>query len=423
MVAIPPPAPPTRRFFRWKIAALVALLLALLGGAAELGIRWLAERRWTAMKARWHARLEEARALGLNRPPLRGTALEGNAWPDYTLALQEVRTLYDLESRAALNYIKEGSPAQRVLVLKVLERHPVILDAVRRGTRRANVNLALEWKEGALALPGRHGTATVAALALCQARFLADAGHCREAVELLLDACRFAGDLDHTEDMAPAFGDLADLVQSGRLSPGELEQLGQELELLDRGFPRRSRRMELDFLSFGSLFITSGGSVTLQIVAYGADPEASLWRFGFSGRLMKTDAFDAIGGAVKHLGDADERPWIESRDLLRKVSAELAAGGNPISQAAPEEVLGSDLPNRGHRAQLRLLRVVAHYRSTGEVLDLEDPFGTRLLTRRSDDTLRVWSVGAEGRDHGGVGAFEFDPEGKDAKDIVLELRR
>jgi hypothetical protein len=421
--ALSPPAPPTRRLFVWRLAGLAAVLVALLWGAGALGIRWLAERRWTAMKSRWQALREEARARGLNRPPLRGAALEGNAWDDYTPALQEVRTLYDLESQAAPRYLKEGSPAQRGLVLKVLDRHPLLLESIRRGAQRMNVNLALEWKEGALALPGRHGSATLAALAVCQARFLVDAGRSGEAVELLLDTCRVAGDLDHPEDMVLEFEELAELVQSGRLSRAELEGLGRELELLDRGFPRRGHRMALDFLSFGSLCLKSGGSITLQIVAYGADPDAALWRFGYSGRLMKADAFDTIGRAVQQLSDADERPWTESRELLQAISRDLASSGNPITQAAPDDLLGSDLPHRGHRAQLRLLRVATHYRATGEVLDLEDPFGARLLTRRDGDTLRVWSVGAEGLDHGGTGAFGFDREGKDAQDIVLEIRR
>ncbi len=138
---------------------------------------------------------------------------------------------------------------------------------------------------------------------------------------------------------------------------------------------------------------------------------------------MKTAAFDAIGRAVTQLAEADERPWIESRDLLKDLNRELSTSGNPISQAAPDELLGSDLLHRGHRAQLRLLRVATHYRATGEVLDLDDPFGTKLQTRGNGDALKVWSVGAEGKDHGGTGGFGFDRDGKDAKDIVLEVRR
>jgi len=127
-----------------------------------------------------------------------------------------------------------------------------------------------------------------------------------------------------------------------------------------------------------------------------------------------------IAAAVKRLGEADERPWAESKDLLKCLSAELAAHPNPIIQTAPEEVLASDLLHRGHRAQLRLLRMAAHYRATGEVLDLDDPFGGKLVRSLANDTLRVWSVGPEGKDHGGSGSFHFDPE---VKDVLIEVRR
>lgn len=166
--------------------------------------------------------------------------------------------------------------------------------------------------------------------------------------------------------------------------------------------------------------VRTGRSITVQLVGLHADPEDALWRYGFSAHLMKAEAFATIAAAVKQLQSADERPWAESRDLLKKLSAELAAHRNPIIQTAPEEVLVSDLLHRGHRAQLRILRVAAHYKATGELLDLDDPFGGKLLRHQSEDSLKVWSVGPECVDHGGIGSFHFDP---DVKDIVLEVRR
>ena len=45
--------------------------------------------------------------------------------------------------------------------------------------------------------------------------------------------------------------------------------------------------MFLDFVALGSLLIKSGGTITLQLVGVGADPEESLWRFGFSGVAIR----------------------------------------------------------------------------------------------------------------------------------------
>lgn len=412
--------PLPRRRPWWKIAAAAFVLLLFLWGVSAATIGLVADSRWAAMKDRWKVLLEEARARERSRPALRGEPPPGNAWDDYSIALREVRTLYDLESRAAKIYLESGSGADRALVEKVLVRHASIIDAVRRGASRVDASLGLEWKEGALTIPTRHGTAIVARMAVCQARFFAEKGRYREAMELLVDTCRFAGDLDHVEDMEPEFRELNSMIESGLLGRAELEQLDRELDILDRGFPRRGHRVFLDFVALGSLFIKSGGTITPQLVGLGADPEDALWRFGFSGRLMKTDAFDLTVGAVRRLIEADDRPWPEARDLLQQLNAELGASRNPIARTAPDELLRSDLAHRGHRAQLRLIRTAARYRATGELLELPDPFGDKLKSRLADDALKIWSVGTEGKDHGGVGNFSLDA---DAQDILLEVRR
>jgi len=411
---------PKRRISFWTGAALGLGALILAWGIAALAIHFVAERRWTAMKADWQSLLEEVRRRGQSRPPLRGDPLEGNAWEDYAVALAEVRSLYDLESQAAPRFLKEEPQSNRKLVEHVLAKHPSLIESVRRAALRSQVNLSLDWKEGALTLPSRHGSATVAPLAVCRSRFLAEEGRYADAAQLLVETCRFAADVDHVENLELPFDDLRELLRGGHLKGEDLTRLDRELELLDQEYPRRGHRAALELVALGAQFLKTGHSITVQLVGLRADPEDALWRYGFSAHLMKAEAFATIAGAVKQLQDADERPWTESRDLLKRLSAELAAHPNPIIQTAPEEVLASDVLHRGHRAQLRLLRVAAHYQATGEVLDLGDPLGGKLVRYLANDTLKVWSIGPEGLDHGGVGSFHFDPE---VKDIVLEVRR
>jgi hypothetical protein len=414
---------PPRRYFTWKRALAVIVAAALVWAAAAFLVRRLAEHRWADMKTRWQGLRDEARSRDRLRPPLRPDPLPGNAWDDYSLVIREIRTLYELESQAARAYLESGSGADRVLVEKVLARHPSIIDALRRGVRRSDASLALEWKEGALILPNRYGTAVVARLAVCQARFLAESGRLRDAIELLVDACRFAGDLDHVEDMEPELRELHAMIDSRRLSRADLEQIDRELEIVDAGFPRRGHRVSLELVALGSLLIYTGGTITPQLVGLGADPEESLWRFGFSARLMKADAFEKIADAARRLSEADERPWAESRDLLAALNAELGGGANPIARIAPDEILRSDLIHRGSRAQLRLIRTAARYRATGDILELEDPFGERIKSRPEEDSIKFWSVGPQGRDHGGVGAFSVDAEGREEQDLLLRVRR
>jgi hypothetical protein len=220
--------------------------------------------------------------------------------------------------------------------------------------------------------------------------------------------------------MEPEFRELNSMIESGLLGRAELEQLDRELDILDRGFPRRGHRVFQDFVALGSLFIKSGGTVTPQLVGLGVDPEDALWRFWYSGRLMKTHAFDVTVSAVQQLIEADERPWLEAKEIFQRLTKELGASTNPIARTAPEELLRSDHAHRAHRAQLRLIRTAAHYRASGEVLELSDPFGDKIRNRLTEDALKVWSVGTEGKDHGGLGRFSVDADGQD---ILLEVRR
>jgi len=411
---------PRRRIPAWTWAALLLGVFLAAWAVGAVAVHFMAESRWAAMKADWQALLEEIRQHGRSRPPLRGESIEGNAWDDYAVALAEVRSLYDLESQAAPRYLQEAPQSNRKLVERVLARHPGMIESVRRAALRRQVNLSLDWKEGALTLPSRHGSATVAPLAVCRSRFFAEEGRLGDAAQLLVETCRFAADIDHVENMELPLDELRELLRSGVLKGDDLVRLDQDLELLDREYPRRGHRAALELAALGAQMLRTGRSITVQLVGLHADPEDALWRYGFSAHLMKAEAFATIAAAVKQLQGADERPWAESRDLLKKLSAELSSHPNPIIQTAPEEVLVSDLLHRGHRAQLRILRVATHYRATGELLDLDDPFGGKLRRHPSEDGVKIWSIGPECVDHGGIGGFHFDP---DVKDIVLDVKR
>ena len=71
-------------------------------------------------------------------------------------------------------------------------------------------------------------------------------------------------------------------------------------------------------------------------------------------------------------------------------------------------MVGAHRASREGRAHLRMLRVLH-----GGAARLDDPFGGKLLS----DGAKVWSVGADGIDGGGAGAWNPALTG----DIVLEL--
>jgi hypothetical protein len=62
--------------------------------------------------------------------------------------------------------------------------------------------------------------------------------------------------------------------------------------------------------------------------------------------------------------------------------------------------------------------MAAHYLATGAFVELKDPFGASL--RHSDPglPLKIWSVGRDGVDQGGLGDWSSE-----SRDLVLELDR
>jgi hypothetical protein len=65
--------------------------------------------------------------------------------------------------------------------------------------------------------------------------------------------------------------------------------------------------------------------------------------------------------------------------------------------------------------------MAAHYRATGEFLELEDPFGGMIRRGENGCRWKLWSIGPDGIDQGGVAQKDdlHDP----ILDIVLEMDR
>jgi hypothetical protein len=98
--------------------------------------------------------------------------------------------------------------------------------------------------------------------------------------------------------------------------------------------------------------------------------------------------------------------------VVQRVGAEILAeargSDNQIVENMIGGLLGSHRASREGLAHLRMLRVLH-----GGAAGLNDPFGGKLLS----DGAKVWSVGGDGIDGGGAGAWRPAPTG----DIVLEL--
>jgi hypothetical protein len=201
---------------------------------------------------------------------------------------------------------------------------------------------------------------------------------------------------------------MQSLLIHGRLSPEDCRQMAGELGQLDATFPRLGPLLLSKLEYFGTWMLNEGSLEELRglgCVPRGAKIEAG-WREAFSRRLFLAAAFDRTDALVTGLLAADEGSAPDEAARRSKLAADLGDTGNWLFKSfARLERMPDSRPFRQLRSRLRLLRIAAHYRATGEILELDDPLGTKLFHKVEVDSLRVWGSG-----------IDFNSE-----DIVLEI--
>jgi hypothetical protein len=428
---------PRRRIARWKILLGIIGSVALVIGSLALGVRWAAERRWAEMKSGLLKVLHEEMARPTERPVLRGFPEPGNAWDDYDQALTMVGRLKGLD-RNLLDSFYDRRPVRpsRARMESILAPIQPALTHLRNGAGRARAQFHSRDENGVeiRALKG-YLASGLGRLAAVRARFLADDGKAREAAELLLDFGQFVRDVSHVEHRLVKYSwtnheellldELSAMIRSGRLPPGMLIQVDRELEILDRSTrpfgpmdPSDLLRLGFGYLESDNLFreIRSGNNGDDDRIApWGA------WRYGFSDRLMVADAVAEGSDWLRACRSLRPASWEEVRRAQRAFEERAKSSPNPVVRAHVRWA-GNWWPiTRIAQARLRLLRMAAVHKATGEFLELEDPFGGTLRHAESGCRYKLWSVGHDGNDDGGEGAFK--PTATHAQDIVLEIER
>jgi hypothetical protein len=404
----------------WKVLGVFLGVLALLVGLTALWIRSVTERRWAAMERETRALLEEAKARDTARAALRGEPVEGNAWDDYRKAFQAGLAI---RSDVLAEYLLNRPTADRAAVQSIVVAEAATLEALRQGARKSHARRPVKWEQGEIPSMSYSAALNLAQLAACQARLLSEAGRLREASDLILDAGRMFGEaaIDSTSELEAfslkAYGLVLDklrsIVLNGRMSAEDHSELSRQLELLDRSLPRTAHSIANESMTMGFAFMTSPGDT--EGWAEASEVARSSWRFGFSIRLMQADAFEDSRAFWKRAAELDEKPWSEVVAGVERLQQEVIPGRNPLTYR-PRGLLSCFLEGRLRRAQIRLLRVAAHYRALGKALELDDPFGGKLLTERSGKKLKAWSVGPEV-------PVEGAPRKPPPADLVLEVER
>jgi hypothetical protein len=327
-------------------------------------------------------------------------------------------------------FVDRTPKADRAKVEAALARHGAALDGLRQGAMRADGVYRLKWEEGFSAdIPGLLQSQNLTSLAVCRSRLLIEEGKNREAAELLLDTCQFAHDLGTNQMLISemisnalygiALEELHELVLHGNLSGADLGEIARELEILDHSYPKNGHSLMNEAMLAGYSLLKTDENLRELATGMNGRPEWDYyaWRALVPQRLIRADAFFTELEYMKRFAEADEQSWAASEAVVLNCQAEMAKLKNPVSRVLVPGLTGTSRAGRDRRTQLRLLRVAAQYRATGEILELDDPFGAKLLSSVQGRMLKVWSVGSNGVDDGGKG--QWNPVR--GPDIVLDV--
>ena len=420
---------------KWKLLLTgFAVFFAFLGGAGL----WFSsvERRWGEMKTQLVVILREELARPSKRAVLRGVATEGNAWDDYEKAFavgasvkgmnwDEVWKVVNRDPKADLAAVEKLLPAYNAFVFKDLTS----------GAGRTRAEFLYRSPEGDPTKSFNSASPSmITSMAVCQARLLANHGKGREAAELLLNVGQLSRDLGFSGPyiyrwipygiLDLSLDELRALVLSGALSRDDLLEVGRELEILD-GSSRVVGPLEpLDVMELGFEFLEAEDlSMALRMNSrnnnyIGVQPWEG-WKYGFSNKLMVAKAIEEAMSYAKEASKAHSLPWKEFSRIWNDLNNRMAESRNPVVREFVTRWAWVDVLARQVRARLRLLRIAAQFRATGEILELEDPFGARLLHQGNGTHLKLWSLGKDGVDDPGSGQWKEEH----GKNIVLDVDR
>jgi hypothetical protein len=118
-------------------------------------------------------------------------------------------------------------------------------------------------------------------------------------------------------------------------------------------------------------------------------------------------------GWVDRFAQADALPYREELKIREAISAEAEQSHNALSSII-DSFLGQCSQQRDWLTQVRVARIAVHYRLTGDILDLADPWGGTFQFIEEAGTLRVlWKVASGNSSYGYPYRIEMSVPGPD----------
>lgn len=307
-------------------------------------------------------RVERLREDAMRRQPADG----GADWADYDAALRLILSSKD-------------------------PHHADVDDRVFRHLRAASRGPAVRPERSTLSDHILAPFAAIQNLSLNRSREELSKGRVREAAETLLDLLRLSQNLSvlgvpdielHVMDLTrTTLDDLQALIKGPSTSSEDLSFIEAGLEALDRRAPPYFQGDLWDVVAFGELLL-SGKPLP--------NAEARHARYLYSERLMKASAYAEAEDLIRLALRVEDKPYAEATRELTALFEGPRTSRNPLTKGWVTPYSGR--LKREQRAELRLLRMAARFRRTGEMLDLEDPRGDRLSHERSGHGMKAWSA-------------------------------
>ena len=245
-----------------------------------------------------------------------------------------------------------------------------------------------------------------------------------------LDIARFALDLGQNTNISfvsiseSAWEDsltaLRDLIKADFVDLHILDQMDRELAMLDTTTPCFGGSLLNAVAEEGDRLMREDPCFKVyDLATVQRSPIKPTWRYFYSIKLFKVDVFSRFEEFARVMFESEHKPWSEAVQAFSRLDSALEQHPNPadlpfLHNQRQLRYLGRDI-----RTRIRLLRVAVRYLATTEILDLEDGYREKLRHEVAGGRLKVWSMGRDCVDHGGVG--DWKPAG--GRDVVLEVER
>jgi hypothetical protein len=399
-----------KRLSGMKIFGLISGAVLLLLLATALWMKLAVDRSWAEWDQELKATIAAERARSGERPVLWGEPTPGNAWDEYDLALAAIPKQSGGRGVGEILDPKHDDKPDGALAR--LPQYASSIAHLRAGAHRASSRKDYEWeKAGGAATPSFAAVNQIPWYVLLEARVQAKEGRPSEAVGEILDVMQFGRDfasdgpiISHTLGsmvLGGALLEARDLLTSGVMDAPSRERLEHGLRTLLGEFPTSEDAMLRECIFMDSaLHEVAGPNFATGSMFLSAARRQREW--------------------IRNAAAASRVSWAELLKVERENQAQIDRAWNPFVKmgiASLTHTYGKN--SRQWRAQISMLLAGVHFQRTGEVLDLDDPFGTKLLSSKTGDALKIWSIGPDGIDNQGAGGWYA----KDGPDIVLDVKR